>query len=107
MGIDCTMVVERLDKSFTSTEYWEIVGVIHLDRHRDLFDEIREKANPGYPNNINHMSRFILENKECWGECWMDMNSFKKLPLLKHHKEWDVFKKRHHKDMRCIFRFDN
>ncbi len=107
MGTDCTMVVEILDDSFTSTEYWEIAGVIHLNRHYDLFDEIKDKATPGYPNNINHTSKYILDEMECWGECWMSMNDFKKLKYAKSHKECNIFKKRLHPKMRCIFRFDN
>lgn len=107
MGTDCTMVVEIKDKSFVSCEFWEIAGVIHLNRHYDFFDVIRDEAVYGYPENIDCLSKDILESHEDWGECWMPMEKFSKLKYAKKHTEWQMFKKRLYPDMRCIFRFDN
>lgn len=107
MGTDCTMVVEMIDKAFESHEYWEIVGVIHLNRDYKLFDKISEKAIGGYPPNCNWLTNKILEDNESWGECWMSMEDFANMKQAKKHEEWNVFKKKLHKDMRCIFRFDN
>lgn len=107
MGTDCTMVVEVLDDSFKNSERWRIAGVIHINRDYEFFDEIADKANPGFPQKMNHLSEDILNNYECWGECWMTMNDFKKLKNFKGHSECNIFKKKIHYKMRCIFRFDN
>lgn len=108
MGTDCTMVVEMLDMDFLpQKEYWEIAGVIHINRDYDLFEEIKDMAIPGYPDGINYLSKSILEKYECWGECWLPMKKVRKLKYIKRHDECDIFKKNLHGYMRCIFRFDN
>lgn len=108
MGTDCTMVVEMLDRDFLPQhKYWEIAGVVHLNRDYEFFQEIEDYAIPGYPEDMNYLSKDILDKYECWGQCWLPMKKFRKLRNFKRHDECDIFKRTMHGYMRCIFRFDN
>lgn len=110
MGTDCKAVIEKGEKIGQIT-FWDPVGVICMDRNYDLFDDIREIANQGYPETISTLAKTILDESEDWGECWMTWKDY--MQLLRRHDialpEMIVIKKSIAKkfEIRVIFKFDN
>lgn len=109
MGTDCLMIIERIDDRLSNDkfEWWDTIGMYNLNRNYSLFDDIREKATPGYPGHINSLTKQVLNDLECWGDCYLPYSEFKK--LAKKHKSKDAIyiKKSQESRCRCIFRFDN
>lgn len=103
------MVIERYEytDSKTGTEYWEIIGVCALPRNYDMFEEIRDIAEPGYPRDMNHYTEKILGDFEQWGECHMDYESWVDLSIKYDFREYAYIRKAKRYSLRCIFRFDN
>lgn len=109
MGVDCTMVIERYlyTISTTGNEYWETIGVCVLPRNYDMFEEIRDIAEPGYPMCMNYMTEKIMDEFESWGECYMDYESWVDLSLKYDFRDYAYIRKAKRYSLRCIFRFDN
>lgn len=109
MGTDCTMIIERKDMRLSNIdrEWWDIIGCYHLNRNYEFFDKIQSEAMCGYPSFICWHSKDILDNCECWGECYMPYSKFKKIAKKYHAKDALYIKKKEQEFCRCIFRFDN
>lgn len=109
MGTDCTAVFECCEDGST---YWEICGILHLPRNYSFFDELSERGNGGYPDNISYTSQEILETHECWGEHWMTLELYRKILAeqnINDSPEYMPIRKKVWKNMkvRVIYRFDN
>jgi len=106
MGTDCKVVIEKKCKGYTRV-MWETIGVMHVPRNYEFFEDLRCSGFVGYPEDIDWLSKDILEATEDWGEGHMYYTDF--LKLLKKHdmKDLDVIKKKLRDDCRVIYRFDN
>lgn len=101
MGTDATVIIERCNGGF-----WEPIGLIPLPRNYELFNDIRERGNAGYPPDIDELSKEILDTKEDWGEGYMSYQEWAN--LLKEHK-WqylNTIKKKYYHECRVIYKFD-
>ena len=101
MGTDATVIIERCNGGF-----WEPIGLIPLPRNYELFNDIRERGNAGYPPDIDELSKEILDTKEDWGEGYMSYQEW--VNLLKEHK-WqylNIIKKKYYHECRVIYKFD-
>ena len=109
MGTDCTMIVERRDYSIPTEDrqWWDTIGCCHLPRNYDFYEEISNTSTNGYPPFINWLSESILEEVECWGECYMSYEDFEKLANKYNMKKYVYIRKKEREHCRCIFRFDN
>lgn len=103
MGTDCTVVIERCEGG----KWWESIGMFHLPRCYGLFDELNHEGVRGYPNDIDHLSKQVLNTVEDWGEGYMDYITFRKLLKKYDLTDMDIIKKKHRHLCRVIYRFDN
>ena len=101
MGTDCTIIIERCNGGF-----WEPIGLIPLPRNYELFNDIRERGNVGYPPDIDELSKEILDTKEDWGEGYMNYKEWLKLLKEYDYKHLNTIKKKYYDKCRVIYRFD-
>lgn len=102
MGTDCTVVIER-----EGDLGWEITGVMHLPRDYDLFELLKENGASGYPEDIDRLSKEILERVEVWGEGHMGYDAYRKLLMRRGCEGLDIIRKKLRGRCRVIYRFDN
>lgn len=109
MGVDCTAIVEY-DEKINGKTWWEIVGYHQLDRNTEFFQIIDEEAYMGYPDDISKISKRLLDETECYGECWMPIKDFMELCKEQNYcfkKFKKFYKKKDYDRLRIIFRFDH
>lgn len=109
MGVDCTAIVEY-DEKINGKTWWEIVGYHQLDRNTEFFQIIDEEAYMGYPDDISKIAKRLLDENECYGECWMPIKDFMELCKEQNYcfkKFKKFYKKKDYDRLRIIFRFDH
>ena len=100
-GTDATMIIEMYRDGF-----WEPIGLIPLPRNYELFNDMRERGNAGYPPDIDDLSKQILEDIEDWGEGYMTYKEWLKLLKEYDYKHLNTIKKKYYDKCRVIYRFD-
>lgn len=99
MGTDCTVTVEK-----KTSNGWEMICIIPLDRNYRLFDAMQEHGHSGYPTDVTYDTQRYLGELEDWGEGYMSLTKFYKLSK---DTKLNCIKKKYREKCRIIYRFDN